>query len=140
MNISVAEGALKRLLYIECEISSLQYELEELHKWLSIDVRYKEVHIHTNTQNSIEQTMTRIIDAKKAIRCKIDDLLLHKDRVSEAIAKMDDRLSAVVLRQRYLNRFTWEEVAESIGQSVRNVHRLHATALLKFEKVWHTMS
>ena len=47
-----------------------------------------------------------------------------------------------VLYERYVNLKSWEEVADSIGYSLRQTHRFHQQALLMMQDVieWHTLT
>lgn len=47
-----------------------------------------------------------------------------------------------VLYERYIQLKTWEEVADSIGYSLRQTHRFHQQALLMMQDIieWHTLS
>lgn len=135
--MSKAREALTRLRYIEFDIRSRQTELEQLQSLLSISVKYKDVNVQTSPHNNAEETMAKIIDAQRLVNAKIDELIEYKVQVSATIDLLGDDLLITVLRERYLNRKNWEDIACGLGQTSRNVHYLHGQALREFDKVFH---
>ena len=45
-----------------------------------------------------------------------------------------------VMRKRYIDCLKWEEIAGFMYWSIRHVQRLHGSALVKLDAVWHTLS
>ena len=76
-------------------------------------------------QTSIEQ-MDRIT---QLICDRIEQLVLLKQQIEEAIQGIDDQVLRLLLEYRYINGFTWERVAEEINYDYRHTIRLHRKAL-----------
>lgn len=80
-------------------------------------------------QTSIEQ-MDRIT---QLICDRIEQLVLLKQQIEEAIQGIDDQVLRLLLEYRYINGFTWERVAEEINYDYRHTIRLHRKALEAIE-------
>lgn len=77
----------------------------------------------------------KYIELRNEIDEKIDRLIDLKREISNEIDRLDDKLSVILLRQRYVNMRTWTEIQSFLGyEDLRYVHRLHVAALNQFEK------
>lgn len=73
--------------------------------------------------------VARIIDAERELDEQIDRMVALKEEIAAVIAGVADARMRMLLELRYLNGCTWEEVAERMHYTVRNVYNLHAAAL-----------
>ena len=77
--------------------------------------------------------------ALAALEDRVYELYLQwlsaRDRVSNMIAKCDDRKAADVLTDHYLNGKSFEEIALFTGTSLRQVFRLHKIGLQSLSKM-----
>ena len=51
------------------------------------------------------------------------------DEISSAIMKVEDPFYRKILMLRYLDGMVWDEIADRVGYSARNIYRKHAEAL-----------
>ena len=51
-------------------------------------------------------------------------LICIKEEINKAIDKLDNRNEQLLLRYRYLDNCTWEEIAAMLNVSIRSVHRI----------------
>ena len=51
------------------------------------------------------------------------------DEISSAIMKVEDPFYRKILMLRYLDGMVWDEIADRVGYSSRNIYRKHAEAL-----------
>lgn len=51
------------------------------------------------------------------------------DEISSAIMKVEDPFYRKILMLRYLDGMVWDEIADKVGYSSRNIYRKHAEAL-----------
>ena len=63
---------------------------------------------------------------------KVAYLICLKEEINKAIDKLDNRDEQLLLRYRYLDNCTWEEIAAMLNVSIRSVHRIHGMALQHF--------
>lgn len=77
----------------------------------------------------ISNIIAKIVDLEKQINDEINhfvDLKKEIHDVIEAVKSPDQRL---VLRCRYIEFLTWEKTAEIMNYSIKQIHRIHSTAL-----------
>ena len=55
-----------------------------------------------------------------------------KDAINVAIDSLASREEQLVLRYRYLDNCSWEEISQMLNVSLRTVHRIHGSALQHF--------
>ena len=73
--------------------------------------------------------VARIVDAERELDAQIDRMLALKAEIQETISRVGDERMRVLLELRYLNGHTWEDVAEEMHYTTRNIYNLHAAAL-----------
>lgn len=71
-------------------------------------------------QTEIRQEIIRLINLKKEIRGKINQL--------------SKPVYVGILTDYYINDKTWQEIAEGLNLSERHVYRIHGNALNEFRK------
>lgn len=84
----------------------------------------------------------RIVENRNAIQEKIelkwDELLEKQEAISEAIEQMDandnNPVYGIIIRERYINAATWDEIAKQLAYSLPHVYRLHGEALKELEQ------
>jgi len=74
----------------------------------------------------IEAIFTKIIRLRA-------ECLEKKLEIESRIADMPDGIEAEILRKRYLEFKSWEEICVEIGYSWMQTHRLHSKALSNFK-------
>lgn len=73
--------------------------------------------------------VARIVDAERKLDEKIDRMIAMREEIQDVIERVQDGRMRVLLKLRYLNGRTWEEVAEEMCYTTRNIYNLHAAAL-----------
>lgn len=66
----------------------------------------------------------------KRYRAKVQQLEAEQARIEAAIEALEP-MERVLMRHRYIEGMTWEEVCVAIGYSWRQTHRIHAEVLKK---------
>ena len=74
-------------------------------------------------------TIDRIIDLQNEINQDIDTLVDLKMELRSVIEAVDGTEYRLILEERYLNWKSWEQLAVSLGYTLRHLHRLHREAL-----------
>ena len=99
-------------------------------------VTYDGDRVQTSTVNRTEEMVSRLVDLEARYANALaayNDAVLEREQRIEAIE--DDRQEAVLLL-RYIMEMGWEDIAERLGYSYRNVTRLHGKALNAFACRW----
>lgn len=72
----------------------------------------------------------KLADLAYLIAAKLEEAIAVRLRIEEAIAGLDGQ-ERVLMRMRYLEGKTWEEIAGEMHYAWAQVHRIHARALIK---------
>lgn len=112
--------------------------LREIDYWrdLSSSVsgsRFEE-HLNPNrpTEAPFVRCLEKIDEIQRCVEEKVAYLVELKEEINAAIDKLEDRDEQLLLRYRYLDNFTWEEISHMLNVSLRSVHRIHSMALQHF--------
>ena len=73
--------------------------------------------------------LEKIDEIQRSVEEKIAYLVRLKEEINTAIDKLESRDEQLVLRYRYLDDCTWEEISRMLNVSLRTVHRIHGSAL-----------
>lgn len=76
--------------------------------------------------------LEKIDEIQRSVEEKVTYLICLKEEINKAIDKLDSRDEQMLLRYRYLDNCTWEEIAAMLNVSIRSVHRIHGMALQHF--------
>ena len=77
----------------------------------------------------------RLVDLEMQIDRAVDELIRVKAEVLAGIMKLEDGRHRKILRARYIDGMTFEEIAVAIKYSWKQTRRLHAAALVKMEEL-----
>jgi len=112
--------------------------LREIDYWrdLSSSVSGSSFEEHHNPNRPTEAPFVRCLEKINEIQHSVEEkvayLVCLKEEINKAIDKLDNRDEQLLLRYRYLDNCTWEEIAAMLNVSIRSVHRIHGMALQHF--------
>lgn len=112
--------------------------LREIDYWrdLSSSVSGSSFEEHHNpnrpTEASFVRCLEKIDEIQHSVEEKVAYLICLKEEINKAIDKLENRDEQLLLRYRYLDNCTWEEIAAMLNMSIRSVHRIHSMALQHF--------
>lgn len=96
-------------------------------------VAYGEDKVRTSTtSSSVERTVEKIAAMQEKINGEIDRFVDLKAEIHDAIAQLGDPSEQLVLRLRYIQLKSWEEIQAVIGADTRKIFRVHRSALEHF--------
>ena len=84
------------------------------------------------TEAPFVRCLEKIDEIQRNVEKKIAYLVRLKEKINTAIDKLESRDEQLVLRYRYLDDCTWEEISRMLNVSLRTVHRIHGSALQNF--------
>lgn len=87
---------------------------------------------HRPTEAPFVRCLEKIDEIQHSVEEKVAYLICLKEEIDKAIDKLDNRDEQLLLRYRYLDNCTWEEIAAMLNVSIRSVHRIHGMALQHF--------
>lgn len=112
--------------------------LREIDYWrdLSSSVSGSSFEEHHNPNRPTEAPFVRCLEKidemQHSVEEKVAYLIRLKEEINKAIDKLDNRDEQLLLRYRYLDNCTWEEIAAMLNVSIRSAHRIHGMALQHF--------
>ena len=130
-----AKEYLKQAYRLNERIASHIAEREELRKMLTrIQGCNFEEHFSStrNTEAPFVKLIGKIMDMEEQINDEIDRLIDLKAEMNKAIENTEDIEERLLLRYRYIDNMTWDDIASCLKVSSRTVHRIHSAALQKF--------
>ena len=84
------------------------------------------------TEAPFVRCLEKIDEIQRSVEEKIAYLVRLKEEINTAMDKLESRDEQLVLRYRYLDDCTWEEISRMLNVSLRTVHRIHGSALQNF--------
>lgn len=82
------------------------------------------------------EKINRIIEVKEIIREKETELKRIQANLYLEINRLTNTNEKILLQARYILNETWEQIAERLGYSVRQIHRVHSSALENFKIIF----
>ena len=89
-----------------------------------------------NVVNNAEFTniICKIVDLEIKIQNQVDEFITLKNEIREKINKIQSTNEKLLLRLKYINFYTWEQICDEMELSIRTIHRIHSAALINFKK------
>ena len=84
------------------------------------------------TEAPFVRCLEKIDEIQRSVEEKVEYLIRLKEEINTAIDMLESRDEQLVLRYRYLDDCTWEEISRMLNVSLRTVHRIHGSALQNF--------
>jgi DNA-directed RNA polymerase specialized sigma subunit len=133
-----AREYLGQLYQRDIQIDSRLAELERLQELSTqITTRLRPVAVQGGRRaDRVASTIAKMVDLDNEINDEVDayvDLQAEMRGRIDALCNEDYR---ILLRLRYINYMTWEQIAEQMGRSTQWVYVLHKRALEDFARVY----
>lgn len=132
-----AKRYLNQIRLIDQDIQSRIEEKQRLYATLIVSPSITHDVVTSSKTDAYDERYMKIIEAGEEIDKRIDVLVDKKIEASRKIDELDDldNISAVILRERYINLKSWDEIAILMSFSQRHLNRLHGEALRKLQQV-----
>jgi len=126
----MTKDRLRNYLDLKREQAQIQQQLESIEAALYFPKVQRLTGMPTapSPGNAMEDMAAKHLELRDRYQAKLDELAAEQLAIETAI----DTLSAttrMLLRYRYIEGLTWEEVCVKMSYSWRQTHRLHAKAL-----------
>lgn len=130
-----AVGFLSQARHIDVQINS---KLEELYSLKAMAEKVTTTYQSDMVDGSRdvhkrEGIICKIIDLQNEINSDIDQLVDLKISIRQIIESLPDMEGRTVLSLRYVRLLKWQEVADTMGYSLRRVHNFHDRAIQYLE-------
>lgn len=125
---------LKRYVALGREIEQLSGELG---RWFDIATRTSPAYSATPHSGRGEERIQKAIEERDRVSRKLSETINRMKRerliIENSIEVVEDPTQRTLLRLRYIDGLTWEEVAEKIGFSYQWTCTLHGIAVQKIK-------
>jgi DNA-directed RNA polymerase specialized sigma subunit len=74
--------------------------------------------------------ISQIVELENEVKQEIENFITLKKEVHDVINAVTNPNEKLVLRYRYIEFLTWEQTANLMAYSIKQVHRIHSEALL----------
>ena len=129
-----AKEYLKRLVYIDADINARIAELAQVRANLQVakSSAPKPISVQEGHEGVYDDRYLKLFELDEAINCEIRKLTDLKVSTRGRIDRCKNPLHSVILREKYINRKSWEELEDIFGYTRRQLHRIHGDALQDF--------
>lgn len=126
---------LKKAYKIQLDIDTLRETIKELRSSLdglqAVSFSEKIQGGKLKDDSNLVNKIFKITELEDKIKRKVE----LQFEIIDSIEKLNDVNEKAVLRLKYICSLTWEQIAEKMGYSIRNVHLIHKKALKNFKKM-----
>ncbi len=89
----------------------------------------------SNDNANYTSTVEKIVELQNKIRIEIDRLIDLRTDIRDKIALVPNKSEHLVLKYRYIDFMTWEQIAVEMHYSFQWIHKIHQKALKNFDKI-----
>ena len=115
-------------------ISTNEKEIENLRELAvslpGTDYSKEKVQTSSSGDASFTNVIAKIDELERMIVDEIEQMVQLKIEIRNTINLVRDNEERLLLKCRYLNFLTWDEICEKLNVSSRTVHRIHSAALI----------
>ena len=111
------------------------YQLKNLACSISVSADSDRVQTSSN-QDPLGNAVAKIVDLENEVNDCIDEFSEKRRKIITQIDSIEDQMQYQVLFSIYIERKTFEKIADDNEYSVRQILRIHGEALLQFEKLF----
>ena len=86
-----------------------------------------------NQGDRLQLAVDRICELKVSLKQRIDAAVEKRKEIETVIETLEDKTLQLLLRYRYIDGMTWEQIAVKMDYCWRQVVRLHGSALSKIK-------
>lgn len=129
------QKSLNRYRDISLEIERMIEErAREYSKACKITPVYTDMPKQTSSDNKLQTAIEKLLEEDQRLAEKISEYLTAKKEIEAEIETVSEDRLKVLLKYRYIDNMTMEQIADEMGYSYRNICYLHKKALqsLKF--------
>ena len=131
-----AKEYLNQVRHLEALINC---RLREIDYWKDLSssvsgMRFDGMPHRTNrpTEAPFVRYLEKIEEIQRSVEEKVAQLISLRDEINARIDMLENHEEQALIRYRYIDGCTWEEIGHMLSVSLRTVHRIHGSALQNF--------
>lgn len=130
-----AKEYLNRARHLDALINTYLREIDYW-KQLSTSISAVSFEPHYNPNTPTDAPFVKILERIDELEAKaskaVTELIKLRDEINDRITLLPNREEQLVLRYRYVDSCSWDEISSMLNVSLRTVHRIHGSALQNF--------
>lgn len=121
---------LNQIRHVDNEIQAHLEERNRLRQAIELKTTsFNDNKVQETNSSNFDERYIKYVDMADVINNKIDMLIDLKMKVSSEIDQLEKAEHRLLLRQRYINLKSFEQIAVQMGYEIRQIHRIHGNAL-----------
>lgn len=112
---------------------AIQQEIDELRMDKMFPMLIQDGMPHGSSCGDLSEYAAQLDELLIELKEQREKRIKIRREITEKIEAMQDETEKTVLRLRYIHWLKWEQIAERMGYSLRNITKIHGKALAHFE-------
>lgn len=112
---------------------AIQQEIDELRMDKMYPMLIQDGMPHGSSCGDLSEYAAQLDGLLADLKEQMEKRISIRREITQKIEQMQDETEKTVLRLRYIHWLRWEQIAERMGYSLRNITKIHGKALAHFE-------
>ena len=112
---------------------AIQQEIDELRMDKMYPMLIQDGMPHGSSCGDLSEYAAQLDGLLADLKEQMEKRIRIRREITRKIESMQDETEKTVLRLRYIHWLKWEQIAERMGYSLRNITKIHGKALAHFE-------
>lgn len=123
---------LKRYHAAELAEKEIREEIDDLRMNKMFPALIQDGMPHGSSCMDLSEYAAQLDELLDNLKAQMEQRIRLKKEITQKIEEMPDETEKTVLRLRYIRWMKWEQIAERMGYSLRNITKIHGKALVHF--------
>lgn len=123
---------LKRYHAAELAEKEIREEIDDLRMNKMFPALIQDGMPHGSSCMDLSEYAAQLDELLTELKDKMEQRIRIRREITQRIEAMRDETEKTVLRLRYIRWMKWEQIAERMGYSLRNITKIHGKALVHF--------
>lgn len=123
---------LKRYHVAELAEKEIQEEIDDLRMNKMFPALIQDGMPHGSSCMDLSEYAAQLDELLTELKDQMEQRIRIRREITQRIEAMQDETEKTVLRLRYIHWLQWEQIAERMGYSLRNITKIHGKALVHF--------
>lgn len=112
---------------------AIQQEIDELRMDKMYPMLIQDGMPHGSSAGDLSAYAAQLDELLTELKDQMEQRISIRRKITREIEQMQNETEKTVLRLRYIHWLRWEQIAERMGYSWKQIHRIHGMALTNFK-------